>query len=715
MRKQVATIPRTLALCGLSAVVVTAAHGQKQRPAPDAVVVTAPRVEQSRQRTPVSVTALDASAIERFQIDNVEDVSQVVPNVTIRPVTGGSAGITPYVRGGSVTDGANITSEPEVGIYIDDVFQPRAAASFIEALDIERIEVLRGPQGTLYGRNSSAGALKIITRRPGREPRLKVEAGVGIWDETYGKLNLSGPLSDDGRLRGGISGIVRDRGTGRQDTPTLGGEVGEEEYQGAQGELYFVDERWDVRLQGYFSDYDSDGLYVSAVEPFSLALPYDELPYTSGDIDTVVTPFPSYTETEQYGVNLHVTRALGETGTVTSITAWSELEDSFAVGFSGGVRSELLGLPPGGFVELFERDQTTDQDSFSQELRIDGTASGGLIDYLAGLYYFRESGTQTVFSRIFFAPAFTEFDIETDSYAAFGQLAFNVTEDLTLTVGGRYTEDRKSIDGEILATAVARDDTFSEFTPTLSAEYQFNEQLFLYASYTEGFKAGGYNGLAATPQALSSPFDTQTVGAYEVGLKAELWDQRLRANVAGFFNDYQDLQQQSVTADGVFITENYDAEHTGLEAEVSAQVTPALYLFASAVYQDSEYTDASAAGGEATGALLGNSMVSVFDTQFTLGFDYTRDIGPGTLALGANINVKDDFYATPDNAKIGRVEQTELLDAYLSYKYDRWEVRLAGKNLTDQDYWFTGFGFSLVQARFMADPRTWRLSVSYAF
>ncbi|MFK7829379.1 MAG: TonB-dependent receptor [Congregibacter sp.] len=691
------------------------AQDTSPRRALETVVVTAQRTEESLQRTPVSVSALDAYAIERFQIDNVKDVGQVVPNVTIRPVTGGTGGITPFIRGGSVTDGANITSEPEVGIYIDDVFQPRAAASFIEALDIERIEILRGPQGTLYGRNSSAGALKVITRAPGEELRIKAEAGVGIWNERYGKFNVSGPLSEDGKLRGGFSGIIRDRDGGRQNNPTLGRDVGEEEYLGFQGDLYYEAEDWDVRLTAFMSDYESDGLYASSVNPFSLDQPYRQLPFNSGAIDRVVSPYPSYTDSQQAGLSLHASWDLGNTGTLSSITSWSTLEDDFAVGFSGGVPAAFLGIPSGGFVELFERESMSDQDSFSQELRLDGQINDTFIDYLVGLYYFRESGDLNATQVVFFSPTFPQFSISTDSYAAFGQLSFNLSEKLSLTIGGRYTEDKKKLDAEIGGVPVNRSDTFSEFTPKASVEYQWTDDLFVYGSYTEGFKSGGYNGLAGTAEALNSPFDTQNVSAWELGFKSEFLDQRLRLNVAAFFNDYEGLQQQSVTNEGVFITENYDTEHWGIEAELSAQLSPSIYLWANAVRQDSEYTDVSASGGAASGALIGNNMVNVFESQFAIGLDYTRDIGPGTFAFGVNANRKDDFFSTPDNAPMGHVPPVTLVDAYASYAVDKWTVRLAGKNLTDEEYWFTGFGFSLVQARFMADPMTWRLSATYEF
>ncbi len=673
------------------------------------IVVTAQRTAENIQSTPVSITAFSSDSIEKFQIDNAKDISQVAPNVIIRPVTGGSAGISPYIRGGGVSDGANITSEAEVGVYIDDVYQPRSAASFIESLDIERIEVLRGPQGTLYGRNSSAGALKFITRLPGEELRFKNEAGFGSWNEKYDKLSVSGPLSEGGRLRGGFSGMMRERDGGRQYNTSLGKDVGEEKYKGFQADLYYVADTYTARLKGFYTDFDSDGLYASSVDPFSLSLPYDKMPYSSGKIDRVVSPYESYTSDEQFGVSLHLSKDINELMTLSSITSWNRLEDDWATGFSGGVAYSALGIPMDGYTELYQREALSDQESFTQELQLSGNSTSGFINYVAGLYYFHESGTQKISSSIFFTPSYTTFDVTTDSYAAFGQVSFNLTDALALTVGGRYTEDEKSIDALVANEIVDRDDTFSKFTPKLGLDYQASDELLFYASYTEGFKSGGYNSLASSAASLNLPFDMQEVNAYEIGTKTDWLDNRLRVNISGFFNEYSSLQQQSVTAEGVFITENYDAEHKGVELEVSVQASDSLFLWANGVYQNSEFTDTSVAGG----SLLGNQMTNVFDYQFALGFDFSVDVGPGSLSLGANANRRDDFYSTADNAEIGHVEAVTLVDAYASYSYENWKVSLSGKNLTDEKYAFTGFGFSLVQPRFMADPMTWRLAVSY--
>ncbi|WP_187276570.1 TonB-dependent receptor [Parahaliea maris] len=677
------------------------------------IVVTAQRRAESIQETPVSITALGSDDIEKFQIDNVKDLSQVAPNVLFRTVTGGSASIAPYIRGGGTSDGSNITSEAEVGVYIDDIYQPRSAASFIEGLNVERIEVLRGPQGTLYGRNSSAGALKIISATPTEELTFKNEIGIGRWEEFYDKFYVGGSVSEDGRLRAGLSGMYRDRDVGRQENLTLDREVGEEEFKGFQADLYYEGDAFTARLKGFYSDFDSDGLWASALDPFSMTGSYEDFPFTSGAIDKLLSPYESYTTDKQYGTSLHLSFDLGESMSLSSITSWSELEDDWAVGFSGGVANAALGIPFPGYIELFERESVSDQDSFTQELQLQGEAFDSFVDYVGGLYYFRETGTQALESAIFFGPSSTLFDITTDSYAAFGQVSLNFTDSLAVILGGRYTEDKKQLDAMVGGLPVNSDDNFSEFTPKAAVEYQFSDDILMFASYTEGFKAGGYNGLASTAEALGTAFEPQTVEAWEVGFKSEWWDNRLRLNLAGFFNEYASLQQQAVTNEGVFITENYDAEHKGIEAEISVQLSSSLYVWANGVYQDSEYTDTTASGGISTGSLIGNQMTNVFDYQFAIGFDYTRDIGPGTLSFGANVNERDDLFSTSDNAPIGHVASQTLVDAYVSYGWDRWKLALSGKNLTDEKYWNTGFGFSVVQPRFMADPMTWRLGLSY--
>ncbi|MET0365796.1 MAG: TonB-dependent receptor [Sphingobium sp.] len=678
------------------------------------IVVTASRRSESIQKAPVAVTALTADAISRLQITNAKDIGQVAPNVVMAPTTGGSGGITPFIRGGGVTDGSNITSEPEVGIYIDDVYQPRAAASFIEGLDIERIEVLRGPQGTLYGRNSSAGALKIITATPGETFKLKAEAGIGSWDEAYGKTSFSGPLTSDGSLRAGFSGIYRNRNGGRQYNATLGKGVGGEEFAGGQAELYYTGGAITARLKGFYSHFNGDGLYAVALDPGYTGNDPVAIQPTSGDYRTVLTPSPAYTRDEQYGASLNVTADLSGDWKLTSVTGYSHLKDDWSLDFSGGIANSALGIPASGYVALFDRESKSSQSSFSQELQLHGSAFDGFLTFVGGVYYFHEDGTQNVATTIFFTPAAVRFGVDTDSYAAFGQVGVHVADNITVSLGGRYTEDHKSLDAVVNGTPVKRSDTFRDFLPKAGIDIQLTPAILLYGSYSEGFKAGGYNGLADTAQALASPFEPQKVKAYEIGLKTEFLDHRARVNLSAFINDYSSIQQQLVTDSGAFLTQNYAATHKGLEAELSFRPVHELTLWTNATYNDGSYRAAkTTVAGQ--GGFVGNSMTNVFKYQITVGADLTMDAGPGEFVAGANYNARAHYYATPDNSLYGFVPATNVVNAYVGYNLDRWSLRLSAKNLTDDRYWTTGFGFSVIRPRFMADPATWRLSVGYKF
>lgn len=679
----------------------------------DDIVVTATRTSQSVQKVPVAVTAISGEAIDRLQITSAKDLTQVAPNVTIVSVTGGSAGITPFIRGGGVTDGANITSEPEVGIYIDDVYQPRSAASFLEALDIERIEVLRGPQGTLYGRNSSAGALKIVTRAPGETFAGRVELGYGTWNETYGKMSASGPITADGSLRAGFSGIFRTRDGGRQFNATLNRDVGAEDYQGFQGDLYYTGGSITARLKGFYSNLTGDGLYPVALDPSYVGTDYLAVQPTSGSYRTVLSPYESSTAARQWGTSLNVNVDLAKSWKLTSITSYSNLEDRWGLDFSGGVPFTALGINTPGYAPLFERTSVGTQDAFSQELQLHGNMADGLLSLIAGLYYFREEGEQAIDSTIFFTPGTGRYAVDTESYAAFGQIGVHFTPELTLSLGGRYTEDHKSLDAAINGTPVVRSDKFKDFLPKASLDYQVTPGLLLYASYSEGFKAGGYNGLADTAVALNSPFQPQKVKAYEIGFKSDFLDRRARVNVSAFINDYSSIQQQYVTPSGTFLTENYAATHKGVEAELSFRPISALTLWANGVYNDGTYQGGGSAGNSASFA--GNQMTNVFKYQVTLGADLSVAAGPGKFVLGANYNAKSDYYATPDNLYIGHIPETNIVNAYVGYDLDNWTLRLSGKNLTDDRYWTTGFGFSVVQPRFMGDPRTLKASIGYRF
>jgi len=670
------------------------------------IVVTAQRSKENLQKTPVAVTAFTADAIKRYNIHGIKDIQQVAPNVQFYGSTGATGGVVPYIRGGGTTSSGIITSEPEVGIYIDDVYQSRLSAQFIDMIEIDRIEVLRGPQGTLYGRNTSAGALKIVSQEPSDQMHVDATLATGSWNERYGKLYAAGPVSKDGRWRAGFSTIYDARDGGRQYDVTTKKKVGAYNFEGVQGELDYVDDKFNIRMKGSYTNYRSDGYYASSLVPGTTLTTYykDFLP-TSGSYKDVLTPTPSYALARQASGSVNATYNVADHIQFQSISAYQTLEDHWHADISGGLAYAALGIATPGYFDAFNRISLSSDRAFSQELQLRGSFLDSKFDFVTGLYYFDEHGQSAVTSSILLAPSFLGIHTAVQSYAAFGQLTYHITSKLSLTGGGRYTSDHKSLDAVLNTTPVTNKNVFNNISPKGAINWQTTRNLLLYASYSEGFKAGGYNGLATSVIGLQTPYETQTVDAYEVGMKSEWFDHRLRFNVSAFINKYSKLQQQAVTATGSFITVNYNANHKGVETELAYKVTPDLTLWSNGVHNDGHYTG--------VGAFSGNRMTNIFKWQATVGADYTKSVGVIKLLLGANYNYRSDYFATPDQAIYGHAPSVHLVDAYVGAEYNHWSLMLQGKNLTNVQYWTTGLGFGPVAQRLYGDPRTWRLSLSY--
>lgn len=676
------------------------------------IIVTADRRDTSLQEVPVSVTAIDSELLELRNTETIADLTTYAPNVKFDAATGGAT-LKPYIRGGGITDGTQITSESNVSVYVDNVYRARLSGASLEFLELERVEVLRGPQGVLYGRNSSSGAVKLITRGPSETLEGKLELGYGIWNEVKLKGRISGPLDEQGQWRAGISGMYSTRDGGRWYNSTLDKKLGAQDFLGFQGDIAFESGGFEARLSATYTDYDSDGQYSTATVPTSDLNDPDTIVPTSGDYDVVVTPVEGYVRINQFSSTLNMSLELGAV-TLTSITGYAQTDDRWREDFSGGVRGSAIGLPSDDFVALYDLTSDTDHQQFSQELDLSGSLLDDRLDFIVGLYYFNENGTQTGYNVTFFAPSNLLFDINTDSYAAFGQLDFEVLPGLTLIAGGRYTRDDKSIDSVINTGSVRLDDTFEKFTPKFGARFELNRDVQFYATYSEGFKAGGYNGLVTNVTALQAVFRPEITKAYELGMKGTFFDRKLRLNIALFQNNVKDLQQLVTLEGGNYAIENYDARARGIEIESVFQPVNGLTFWGNVSINDGTYTSGeSEIGG--TASVEGNDLASFPDLQFTLGTDVRRPLGPGEIAFGGDYAYRGKFYASASSAAISFVESLETVNAYIAYRLDNWDFRLSGKNLFDAQGWQTGLAFSVVRPRWSIEPRTWMASASLRF
>jgi len=438
---------------------------------------------------------------------------------------------------------------------------------------------------------------------------------------------------------------------------------------------------------------------------------------STGSYRLVASPVESITDVKQSGATLRLSTNLGSVK-LTSISGYVTMDDHWRQDFSGGVSAALLGNPNGGTLALFDRDSVTDHHQFSQEFQFAGDLNGGQMSYVAGLYGFSEKGTQKLHSVIFFAPSDAVFNADTKSLAVFGQLSAKFGERTTLMVGGRYTKDDKHLDGTFGAAPFDQSSSYSRFNPKIGVDFKLSPGVLLYASYSEGFKAGGYNGLAGNVTQISKPFLPQYTDAFELGLKTESADRKLRFNAALFHNKIKNRQQTlTVTTGpnaGAFVVESYNAKLTGLELEVAWKAMPGLQLWANGAINNGKYTSCSTEVAVACSVI--NNKLPVFpDHTYTVGFDLDFPAGPGTLRYGADYSERDAYFATADNVLIGRIERQKHLNAYIAYDQGAWTYQLAGKNLLQQEGWHSGFGFAVVQPRFAIPTRSVLLTAKYKF
>jgi iron complex outermembrane receptor protein len=669
------------------------------------IVVSAQRIDQRLQDVPVSVTAITAEEIETRQVLSPTDIGRLAPNVNLSSVTGGSAGLTAYIRGGGVTDGGYIMSEPEVALYVNDVYNARMQAALLDFAEIERIEVLRGPQGVLYGRNAAAGAINIITKQPADTLTGNVQVGYGTWNERRVKGYLSVPLSKDGKWAFSLNGIVRARDGGRQYNATLDREVGKEDFQGGQFDLAYKGDVLKGRLNLFYVQLHSAGQWASN----TVTGENGTIVPLSGSYRTVLSPFPSYTTVTQKGGSLRLS-ADYPGGTITSITAYSRLNDSWGEDFSGGVYPSMIGSNGDTPISLFERESRSKSWQASQETQFAGSVADDLVNYVVGLYYFHEQGDQDMNSTIFFAPSTTRFHAETNAWAGYGQFTFNVTDKLALVAGGRYTLEDKSLDATLAGTPAISRDHYEKFTPKLGVNFKLSPDMLLYASYTVGFKSGGYNGLASTAVQLATAYRPETTKAWEAGVKADI-GRTIRGSIAGFVNKITDRQETVNLNDGGFLVENYNVRISGIEAELAWRPLTGFQIWGNGSINRGKYLSTDST----VGSLIGKNPPSLPKYQGTIGVDYSLQVGPGTAKLGADAAFRGQYFSTPDNLEVGHVKATQLFNAYAGYDVGPWNFQIAGKNLFNQTYWTTGFGFSVINPRIMANPRTVLGTAKYSF
>ena len=740
------TIARALLLSSLaaSAFVAPSAFAQDAAEAADdgnTIIVTARRREESLIDVPIAITAIGGAQLERSGAIDITDVANIAPNVTLENSRATNSTLTAFIRGVGQQDPV-AGFEQGVGIYLDDVYLNRPQAAVLDIYDVERIEVLRGPQGTLYGRNTVGGAVKYVTRRLADKFAVSARATYGEYNQADGVLTVSAPLTSDGVLRvgGSVARLTRDgfgknltTGRDNYDKDIWAGRLSTE----IHGEGIFA------RLAGDYTRDKSHARGGHRLIPSQLTgAPVLRNVYnTRGGLDS-----PKQ-DVEAYGVSLFAEAEPADGILFRSITAWRKDESSTPIDFDALPTVDVD--VPGRYKNR----------QLSQELQL--LIDAGPLQGLIGGYYL-DARAQTPFDvRLFttnpvFLPGLTggtNADVSTNTLAGFADFTYDLTEQFALSVGGRYTWDERR--ASILRQNYLRGGSaifgtpgvpfgapgtnfqgkasFTKFTPRASLSFKPTTDHNFYASYSQGFKGGGFDprGAGANAPDLNGDgtrsdsevaeflnFAPETVDSYEIGYKASLLDRRLNIALAAFRADYSDVQipgSEACTIGGVpsfcgNVTNAGKARFQGFEGELNARVArdfltagDGLTATGSVGYIDAEYKEyitniVTAGVGRPTDVAAFRNVQNTPKWTFNQSLVYSTPLSSGELFLTESISYRSKTnqfeIANPFLDQKGYA----LLDASIVYRGagNRWSLGVYGKNLTDKQYKTSGYPFMAV-------------------
>ena len=505
-------------LCSAGMLLIGSAAAMAE-PALEEVIVTAQRREQNLQDTPISLAVFGADEVEKRRITNIADLAAIVPNLRVAPFGVSPTTLRIYIRGVGVVD-SQVTQDPPVGIYLNGVYVARPVGLSLDIADIERVEVLRGPQGTLYGRNTTGGAVNVITRKPGDELAFSQLLGAGNYGAIRSQTTVSGPLTDT--FSAGAS-FTLDQRDGWLENTGEGHDFSEYDRKAGRVDLGYRPGDWltvDYSYDLSKSDYTADYYHLTEAAGPGAFVP--GLPTQPNRLDeaSLAAPFQE-SEDEASGHTLTISAETG-IGELKSISAYREVEAHAYNDFSGNP-----------FVSIFRNDPfDMEQDQFSQELQLFG--DNDRLDYVVGLYYFEEDGREIATDNFFTFPIPRDIEAKNTSYAAYAQLTMRTSAESpwSFTVGGRYTVDERDGNNHIQPPASRED---SDFSPSFAVDYQLTEDTTFYGKIVSGYKAGGFNMRQAD---FDQSFGPEELTSYELGWKSELLDNRLRFNGAIFYSDY---------------------------------------------------------------------------------------------------------------------------------------------------------------------------------
>ncbi|MBA4008813.1 MAG: TonB-dependent receptor [Erythrobacter sp.] len=690
------------------------------------IYVTARRREERLIDVPLSVTAISGETLAKQGVQDIIAVAQQVPNITLEVSRGTNTTLTAFIRGVGQQDPV-AGFEAGVGLYVDDVYLNRPQAAVLDVYDVERIEVLRGPQGTLYGRNTIGGAIKYVTAPLPDDLSLKVRATYGSYDQADLIVTASTPIGDS--LKIGASGARLSRG-GFGDNLTLGTENYNKDVWAARGTIEFESGPVTARLSGDYVKDNSEARQGHRFIPglLSGAPVLDDVFDTRAGLDIVEQ------EVEAYGGALNIAVELSDTITLKSITGYREDSSTTPIDFDS-LAAVDLDVPA-----------IYDNEQFSQELQL--LYEGDKLSGVLGFYYL-DASAFTAFDVALFTTlngltAQTLGDVDTETWSVFGDFTYDLTDTLSVSVGGRYTNDKRTSlvlrrtflggfsdlfggTGAVIATTsnFTGSATFEDFNPRGSISWQPTPDHNIYFTYSQGFKGGGFDPRGQT-SACRNPtggacnadevfdflaFDPETVDSYELGWKASLLDNRLNISIAGFLGQYKDVQipgSVGFDANGDGVNESFigitsnaaDADVNGIEFEGNALVGKDFAGEGSRFSVNWSLGIIDAKFNTFIDA-FGNDVADqrVFqntpDVTAHMGFDLGLPLAGGIVDVIGQAALRSDASQFEVPNPFLDQDGFVLVDASIVYTSDdgRYSLGVHGKNLFDKEYIVAGYNF----------------------
>jgi len=724
----------------------------------ESVTVTARRREESAQDVPIPIATLSGDALEKAGEFRLEDLNRRLPSTNVQFGNPRQSSIA--VRGLG-NNPANDALEASVGVYLDNVYLGRPGMANLDLIDIDQVALLRGPQGTLFGKNTTAGVLNISTREPTFEPSAQFESSFGNRDYYQVRGAVSGPISGE-TLAGRLSVAQTSKGGFVHDVID-GRDLNGSKRTGLRGQLlYRPTQALSLRVIGDYNEEDSDAaasvLYGLGPNDGALVRTrYAQLGIpliVDPDYGTTILNSPQHMSVRQGGGSVEANYDFANGHKLTSITAYRSW---WFTPTNDGDASNLSAIINAG--------QHVDDEQWSQEIRL-ASPTGGAVDYVAGLYYFYQNQANKLFTqygpdagrylgRPFLIDAYSLIDqyLRTDSYSLFGQATWHATDRLAFTLGARETLEDKStrvrrnppVGGQPgveaalglyeTGTLERSDDNTSLL---LSASWKLSDDTLWYVSAAKGAKSGGINPSVPSPgfTVKSLYIEPERATDAELGIKSTLLDDRLQLNANLYWTDVTDYQATALelsTVTGTFqqvLSNIGKVRSRGVETEVTAVPLPGLTLSLAASFNEAQYRDyrnapcsaeAIAAGAQLCD-LSGRQVVGAPKWIVNPSIGYTQNLGGVDGYVQADYAWRSSFYGSPDNSTFAQVDPYGVVNLQLGLtgrlSVYEWQLALWARNLTDERYVIGGLSGAsqfLTYALFPGEPRAYGATVRLNF